>query len=206
MISLGSKRSRAVRLLAIAVLLLVSTSGARAESRPYQIDPDHFSVGFLVHHVSFAKVLGMFREASGEYSFDEETGALSDLKIVVKTASLFTNQKKRDEHLRSADFFNVSEFPEMTFVASSARATGTRTYEIQGKLTLLGVTNPLTLAVTWNKSGKSPVGGLFNKPYVMGVSARGALARSTFGMSYAVSNGWVGDDVELIIEFEAIRQ
>ncbi len=200
------KRHRAVRSLTIAGLLLVATSGVQAEVRRYQIDPAHFSVGFLVHHVNFAKVLGMFRQASGRYSFDEETGTLSDVSIVVKTDSLFTNEKKRDEHLRSADFFNVVEFPEMTFVASSGRGTGPRSYEIEGQLTLLGVTRPLTLVATWNKSGESPVGGLFSKPYVMGVSARGTLTRTAFGMTYAVSNGWVGEEVELIIELEAIRQ
>jgi polyisoprenoid-binding protein YceI len=201
-----SERYRWARSLAIASLLLAATPGAQAEARQYQIDPAHFTVGFLVEHVGFAKVLGMFREASGSYRFDEETGTLSDVSIVIRTDSLFTNEKKRDEHLRGPDFFNVAEFPEITFVAATATTSDPRTYAIEGELTLLGVTRPLALTATWNKSGESPVGGLFNKPYVMGVSVRGTLTRSAFGMTYAVSNGWVGDDVELIIELEAIRK
>jgi polyisoprenoid-binding protein YceI len=64
----------------------------------------------------------------------------------------------------------------------------------------------LTLQATWNKSAPSPLGGFLSKPYVMGVSARGSFKRSTFGMTYGVANGWVGDEVSLIIEFEAVRQ
>ena len=69
---------------------------------------------------------------------------------------------------------------------------------------LLGVTQPVTLQVTLNKIGEYPFGNPI--PYVVGVSVRGTVKRSAFGMSYAVDNGWVGDDIEVIIEFEAIRQ
>jgi polyisoprenoid-binding protein YceI len=88
------------------------------------------------------------------------------------------------------------------FTAAGAKRTGERTFEIPGQLELLGRSQPLTLAATWNKSGPSPI----EKSYVMGVSARGSFKRSSHGMNYAVSNGWVGDEVPLIIEFEAKRK
>ena len=174
-----------------------------AEGAEYKLDPDHTSVGFLVDHIGYAKVLGLFREAEGSFQFDEESGELSDLSVVIETDSVFTNHKKRDKHLKSADFLNTREFSTMTFTAKTARRTDDRTYLVDGELKLLGKSGPLTLDATWNKSGKYPLDG---NPYVMGVSARGRFTRSHYGMTYAVDNGWVGDEVELIIEFEARRQ
>jgi len=177
-----------------------------AQATRYEIDPDHLTVAFLVDHVGYAKTLGMFRTARGSFSFDESGARLSAVSIEVDTSSVFTNQRKRDDHLKGPDFLNSNEFPRMVFTADTARRTGERTFEIGGQLQLLGKSQPLTLQATWNKSAESPLGGLGRKPYVMGVSARGSFKRSAFGMNYAVSNGWVGDEVALIIEFEAVRQ
>lgn len=183
-----------------------------AQTARYELDPDHLTVAFLVDHIGYAKSLGMFRAASGGYNFDEASGRLTALRIEVQTDSVFTNQRKRDEHLKGPDFLNSTEFPRMVFTADAAQRIGegsnNRKFEIKGQLQLLGKTQPLTLQATWNKSAESPLGGgLFaRKPYVMGVSARGSFKRSAFGMNYGVANGWVGDEMELIIEFEAIRQ
>jgi polyisoprenoid-binding protein YceI len=196
-------------LATILYLGVISTASvALAEPARYKIDPDHLSVGFLVDHIGYQKLLGMFRKASGSYMFDEANGELSDIEVVIETESVFSNHRKRDEHLRSADFLNSKEFPQMIFQSDSAERTGERTYSIKGKLQLLGKTNPVTLLATWNKSAQYPFGGglLGDKPYVMGVSARGSFRRSDYGMNYSVDNGWVGDEVELIIELEAIRQ
>jgi polyisoprenoid-binding protein YceI len=193
----------------VCLALLTFVPAALAEPAEYVIDPNHFSAGFLVHHLGYAKVLGLFRKAGGSFNFDESTGVLSAVKVVITTDSVFTNQKKRDEHLRSADFLNSAEFPEMTFTADSAQRRGERDFVIEGQLTLLGKSLPLTLTATWNKSDTYPFNpsGLFgSNPYVMGVSARGSFKRSAYGMAYGVDNGWVGDEVELILEFEAQRQ
>lgn len=193
-------------LAALALTALLGTGAALAQPQRYEIDPDHLSLGFLVDHIGYAKVLGMFRSARGSYRFDEATGTLSDVRIEVDTASVFSNQRKRDDHLKGPDFLNSGEFPRMVFTAGSARRTAERQYEITGQLELLGKSQPLTLQATWNKSAESPLGGFGRKPYVMGVSARGSFKRSAYGMNYAVANGWVGDTVDLIIEFEAVRQ
>ena len=187
-----------------AALLLMCAAAvpARAEPARYELDPEHLTVAFLVDHIGYAKVLGMFRAARGSYSFDEATAALSQLRIEVDTQSVFSNFANRDRHLKSADFLNASEFPRMVFTADSAKRTGERNFEITGQLELLGRSQPLTLNATWNKSGTSPI----DKTYVMGVSARGSFKRSAYGMNYAVANGWVGDEVALIIEFEAKRK
>ncbi|OUM03463.1 YceI family protein [Variovorax sp. JS1663] len=193
----------AARALSAALLLMLAAAApARAEPARYELDPEHLTVAFLVDHIGYAKVLGMFRAARGSYSFDEATAALSTLRIEVDTQSVFSNFASRDRHLKSADFLNSSEFPRMVFTADGAKRTGERSFEIVGQLELLGRSQPLTLNATWNKSGASPI----DKTYVMGVSARGSFKRSAYGMNYAVANGWVGDEVALIIEFEAKRK
>ena len=185
---------------------LLAAAPAQAQTARYEIDPDHLTVAFLVDHVGYAKVLGMFRAARGSYRFDEARAELSDLRIEVETASVFSNQRKRDDHLKGPDFLNSAEFPRMVFTAAAARRTGERSFEIAGQLEMLGKTQPLTLQATWNKSAESPLGGLFRKPYVMGVSARGSFKRRAYGMNYALADGWVGDEVALIVELEAVRQ
>jgi polyisoprenoid-binding protein YceI len=189
--------------LRIGALCLLSAA-VHAESARYQIDPEHFSVGFLVDHVGYAKVLGMFQKASGTYAFDEKTGALSDVRLVIDADSVYTAHRKRDNHLRSPDFLNAGEFRDIVFTGAAAKRTGERTFVVEGQLQMIGKTQPITLNVTWNKSGKYELPGA--DAYVMGVSARGSFKRSGFGMSYGVANGWVGDTVDLIVEFEAKRK
>jgi polyisoprenoid-binding protein YceI len=187
-------------------LSLAPVAPATAQAARYELDPDHLTVAFLVDHIGYAKTLGLFRTARGSYSFDEAAARLTAVRIEVDTASVFSNQRKRDDHLKGPDFLNSSEFPRMVFTAGSARRTADRQFEIAGQLELLGKSLPLTLQATWNKSAESPIGGIGRKPYVMGVSARGSFKRSAYGMNYAVANGWVGDTVDLIIELEAVRQ
>ncbi|NDZ12343.1 hypothetical protein C7T35_07465 [Variovorax sp. WS11] len=195
-------KAPAVRTLCATFLLALATVSARAEPARYELDPEHLTAAFLVDHIGYAKVLGMFRAARGSYSFDEATAALSQVRIEIDTQSVFSNYAKRDQHLKSADFLNSAEFPRMVFTAADAKRTGERTFEIAGHLELLGRSQPLTLSATWNKSGTSPI----DKNYIMGVSARGSFKRSAYGMRYGVDNGWVGDKVALIIEFEARRK
>jgi polyisoprenoid-binding protein YceI len=183
--------------------VLVWLQQARAQPARYELDPEHVTVGFLVEHVGYAKVLGRFADVEGSYRFDERTGELSDLRVEVATTSVSTDHGERDEHLASADFLSSDRFPRMVFTAATARRTGERTFEVRGELQLLGRTLPLTLDATWNKSGAYPFGG---SAYVMGVSAHGSLRRSAYGMTYGVDNGWVGDEVEIIIELEARKR
>jgi polyisoprenoid-binding protein YceI len=188
--------------------LLLAAVPAQAKSEKYVIDPEHFSIALLVRHIGYFDLVGLFTEGAGSFVFDETKPEVTDIRVTIKTESYFSGHKKRDDHVRSADFLNAKEFPEMVFVGKSSEKTGDRTGKIRGELTFRGVTKPLTLDVTWLKSAEYPIGGgLFGgKPYVTGINARGALKRSDFGMTYAVDNGLVGDEVTLIIGFEAQRQ
>lgn len=191
--------------LAAAALLVigVSVSPAKAEPREFTLDQEHFSIGFLVHHLGLADVLGMFREASGSFVYDDEANTVSDVEITIQTASVFTNHERRDEHLRGPDFLNAKEYPTMTFTADEAVKTGENTAKLKGELTMLGVTKPLTLDVTYKGGTFYPFG---DGHYAVGISARGTVKRTDYGMTYAAANGWVGDEIHLIIEFEAKRQ
>lgn len=187
---------------ALCAGLLCAALPAFAQSARYEIDTDHLTLAFLVEHIGYAKVLGQFRKASGSYSFDEASGQLGAVRIEVETDSVSSQHNGRDRHLRGGDFLNASSFPRMVFTAAGGKRTGERHYEIAGELELLGRRQPLTLTASWNKSAPSPI----TKQHTMGVSARGSLKRSAFGMDYGVANGWVGDEVQLLIEFEAIRK
>lgn len=193
-------------LIASAALLLLTAvlvQTARAEMATYKLDPAHVAVVFLVHHIGFADTVGRFNKIEGSFDFDEDRRALGAGEIVIDTASVDTGHEARDNHLRGTDFFNVAEHPQMTFSFEGGEALSERTGKVTGTLSLLGVERPVSLDVTWNKSGRYPFGP---KSYVVGISARGTVKRSEFGMMYAVENEWVGDDIALIIEIEAIRQ
>jgi polyisoprenoid-binding protein YceI len=175
-----------------------------ASEEEYIIDKSHFSIGFLVEHVGYAKTLGMFRDIDGSYIHDVKNKKINDINIVINTDSVFTNDEKRDEHLRSPDFLHVDKYPEMVFKATDIKINNNETI-INGNLTLLGITKPLVLTGKINKIGKYPFGGII-KPYVMGISAKGTIKRSDHAMMYAIKDNLVGDEIELIIEFEARRQ
>jgi len=200
---------RTVGGLAGLALLAVGTVPDTANAKPeaYKLDPDHTSIGFLVMHIGYQRQLGMFLEKEGTLTFDRETGQLSDLTVTIETDSVFTGHEKRDNHLKGGDFLNAEEFPTMTFVGQRVEQTGESSGTLHGELTLLGVTRPLALDVTFNKAAEYPFGGgLFGGPnFVVGFSARATIERSQYGMTYGVDNGLVGDKVELIIEAEAIR-
>ncbi len=185
-----------------ALALAAFDGHATAESARYELDPEHLTIAFLVEHIGYAKTLGAFRSASGDYTFDEATGTLSAVRVVVATNSVDTHHEARDRHLTSRDFLNSGTHPTMTFTAESARRTGERTFIVAGELELLGVRRPLTLEATVNKTAPYPIGA---RTEVMGVSLRGTLERSAFGMTYGLADGLVGDNVELLIELEARR-
>jgi len=199
---------RWLRALAVGVAVVTATGDARAQFRDYVLDPGHTSIGFMVHHIGYADTLGLFTEVRGRFAYDESAPALRDVYVEVDAASIFSNNEARDQHARNADFLDVEDHPTIVFEGTEATPTGARTGTITGDLTLRGVTREVTFDLELNKAGRypfDPTGG-GEPPYVVGVSARATINRSDFGMTYAVEPGWVGDEVALIVEFEAIRQ
>lgn len=183
---------------------LLSPAAAQADFDSYTIDPAHFSVGFMAHHLGYNQVLGMFLAGAGSFEYDADGPAVRNIEVTVEAGSVFTNHDARDGHLRSDDFLDAEANPTVRFVGLEAEQTGDNTGLVHGELTLRGETRPVTFEVTLNKEADYPFGA--GPPHVVGVSVRGTVKRSEFGSTYAVDNGWVGDEVALIIEFEAIRQ
>lgn len=193
------------RIVTLAGVLACAGGASATDAAPatYEIDPDHATVAFLVAHIGYAKVLGRFTAVEGTFEFDEEAGELDNVAVTVAAASVATDHEARDRHVRDRDFLDAERFPNIAFAAARARRTGERTFAIVGELTLLGNTRPCVLQATLNKSAEYPIG---DRAHVLGVSARGQLSRSEFGMFYGVANGLVGDEVEIIVEIEARRR
>ena len=163
----------------------------------YAIDTSHTSVTFSVDHMGYSKVVGRFNELEGSLNIDEKKS--SNLDVTIKAASIDTNHDKRDDHLRSPDFFNAKQFPTITFKSPVALKDGKKTGELQGELELLGVTKPVKLTLTKGNEGKDPWG-----LYRIGYIATTTVKRSDFGMNFM--QGGIGDDIEITINFEAVKQ
>lgn len=176
-----------------------AVSPAFAAPVSYKIDPAHTAVAFIVNHVGFSNVIGRFNTVGGDVSFDKDAVEKSTVTVTIDTTSVDTNHAKRDEHLRSPDFFNAKEFPKMTFKSTKIEKTGDKTGKLHGDLTMLGVTKPVVLDVTFNKDGVSPA----SKLETAGFSARGTVKRTEFGMKYGAPA--IGDDIQLLIEVEAVK-
>ncbi|AWK89392.1 YceI family protein [Azospirillum thermophilum] len=194
------------KMLFAALLATTTLAAAAPAARPamaapvsYKIDPAHLSVAFIVDHLGFSKLIGRFNSAAGDVTFDKDAVEKSSVSVAIDTASVDTNHAKRDEHLRSPDFFNAKEFPKMTFKSTRIEKTGERTGKLHGDFTMLGVTKPVVLDVTFNKDGVSPA----SKLETAGFSARGTIKRSDFGMKYGVPA--IGDEIQLLIEAEAVK-
>ncbi len=195
------KTKKTVACLGVAVLPL----GALAAPEIYTIDPYHTYAHFEVDHLGVSRMRGRFDRTSGRFTIDRaaKTGSV---ELAIETASLTTGDndkgsrpRARDEHLRGADFFNVAEFPRMTFKSTGVKFSGDSPAEITGQLTLLGVSRPLTIKVTRWVCKDNPM----NRRPMCGGNGAGALKRSDFGMKYGIPA--VGDELDLFFEFEGYR-
>lgn len=184
--------------LAVAGTLLFSAGVARADGvEKYTFDKPHTQVIFSVNHLGFTNSYGRFLDYDGGFTLDRVDPTKSTVDATIKTASLDMGDGKWDEHLKSPDFFNVAQFPTMHFVSTKVTKTGEKTADVDGNMTILGVTKPLTLHVTYNNSGVFPMN---DKMYVAGFSATAKLKRSDFGMTKYVP--MVGDDVNITLEVQ----
>ena len=143
------------RLAVLAAALAVASPALAADT--YQFDKSHTTVGFQVRHI-VTNVGGKFQDFSGTIQVDRVKPESSSVEFTIQAASIDTNEPKRDEHLKSPDFFDVANQPTITFKSTSVKATGKDAYEVTGNLTMRGVTKPITLPVTFLGEGKDPWG------------------------------------------------
>ncbi len=186
--------------------LLVSAPLAAAPAT-YRIDPEHFSIAFLIEHIGYERLIGQFTRASGDFVYDEQSKQLRSGVVEVHAASVSTHHEPRDNHVRSGDFLDAEKHPLIRFVATAYQPDGRSGSEpggiLRGDLTMLGQTHPVELKVRLNKAAQYPFG---HRKHTLGVSVRATIRRSRWGMHYGVTNKMVGDEVELLFEFEALRQ
>lgn len=164
----------------------------------YKIDPVHSSVGFGAMHLGVTNFYGRFDDISGTVVFDKENPAKSSVELSVKTDTVDTHEPKRDQHLKSPDFFNVKQFPVITFKSNKVEANGD-SYKITGDFTLHGVTKPLTVEFKKGGEGKGMQGETRS-----GGETRFTIKRSDFGMNFM--QGVVGDEISVMLSLEGIKQ
>jgi polyisoprenoid-binding protein YceI len=185
--------------IVLGLLLLSCPAGAKAPDR-YIYDPVHTQVMFSIDHLGFSHTHGKFAKFRGGFLFDEAGPEMSQVEAVIDTASIDMGSDFWNRQMRGKDFFDADKFPEMIFRGTKVEKTAPRKGRVAGELTLLGVTKPLSLDVTYNGSGRNP----YNKNYIAGFSVSGVIRRSDFGMTYGLPE--IGDEVKLQIEVEGIRQ
>lgn len=190
--------------LVITAFLALPTA-ALAAPEAFTIDPYHTYPNFTVDHLGVSTMYGRFDKTSGKVTLDRAAKSGS-IDLTIETASVTTGDvergsrpRTRDEHLRSADFFNVAEFPKATFKSAKFTFNGDNLSAIDGDLTLIGVTKPVRLTVDRFKC--NPASG--NNKERCGGNATGKFKRSDFGMKYGVPN--IGDEITLLVEFEATK-
>ena len=182
----------------VLALSLLGLSSGMAFADNYTIDPAHTYPNFTISHAGFSTIHGRFDKSEGKMTLDvaKKTGSV---EISVDVASVNTGFAKRDEHLRSPDFFNAGESPKMTFKSTKVNFSGDKVASVEGALTIAKTTKPVTLTVTAMKCDTNP----FSKKFSCGFDATTRIKRSDFGIKYGVPA--IGDDVSIEIGMEAIK-
>jgi len=188
-----------------ALLLAIVPFAAIAAPETYTIDPYHTFPNFTVDHLGISTIYGRFNKNSGKVTIDRAAKTAS-IELNIETASVDTGDvekggraRTRDEHLRTADFFNAAEFPRMTFKSTKVAFSGDNPSVIEGDLTMVGVTKPVSLTVDRFKC--NPASG--NNKERCGGNATGKIKRSDFGMKFGIPN--LSDEVTLLIMLEAVK-
>jgi polyisoprenoid-binding protein YceI len=172
----------------------------------WTIDPDHSNVGFKVRHLMVSNVKGSFEKHTGVVEINDKDITKSKVEVSIDTNSINTNVQKRDEHLRSADFFDVAKYPAMTFVSKKVAKAGKDKLKVTGDLTLHGITKQVVLDVEGpSKESKDPWGNIRK-----GATAITKINRKDFGLVWnaALETGGVavGEEITITMEIEMIKK
>ena len=189
------------KLFAAVVLTTLAALPLRADN--FAVDPNHSEVSFHIRHM-VSQVRGRFNEFSGTVQLDPKNLPSSSVEFHIKAASIDTGVADRDKHLRSADFFDVEKYPEITFKSESIQPAGKDKYNVTGTLTMHGVSKKVTLPVTYG--GQVKVGGSTRA----GFQTETTLDRKDYGIIWnkALDAGgaMLGDDVSVSINLEALKK
>ncbi len=192
-----------IKVIAAVVILAMPTFASAAT---WSIDPDHSNVGFKVRHMMVSNVKGEFGKFNGIVDIDDKDVTKSKVEVTIDTASISTGVAKRDEHLKSADFFDVAKYPTMTFVSQKVKNVGNDKLKVYGYLTLHGVTREVVLEVEGpTRAYKDPWGNIKR-----GTSAIAKINRKDFGLTWntAIESGGVavGEEITISLEIELLKK
>ncbi|AZQ86123.1 YceI family protein [Colwellia sp. Arc7-635] len=181
----------------LASALLTSSAFIPAIAADYVIDTKgaHASINFEASHMGFSVLAGRFNDFSGNFSYDKDNISASKISVTVDTSSFDSNHAKRDKHVRSDDFLDVSKYAQATFVSSKVNDKGEGKLEITGTFTMHGVSKPLVIDAVKVGEGDDPWGG-----YRAGFSGTATIAMGDFGFKKDFGK------VDLILHIEGIRQ
>lgn len=185
--------------LMVFLCAMLSISMVSAETEYYTIDRNHTFPHFAIDHMGFSTMYGRFDLTTGKVIIDRENNnGYIDIKIAA--VSITTGHNKRDTHLRSPDFLNVMEFPNIIYQSRNIKFLSKEKAQVEGDLTMLGVTKSVPLDVHKIRCGKNPM----SKQDTCGFEATASIKRSDFGSNYGRPN--VGDNMKLWFEVEAIKE
>jgi len=191
--------------MAVLALGLISTPALAASTAPkgtYTLEPNHTQVVFAIKHMGISTFYGRFGKISGTLNFDPAKPEASVLNVQIDMHVVETHVPELDNTL-SNSVFQSDKFPTATFTATKLQKTGDASGIVTGDLTIAGVTRPVSLNVTFN-GGRGT--GDATQPYRIGFDATASVKRSDFGLTQMMWSGFVGDDVQLMIEAEAVRK
>jgi polyisoprenoid-binding protein YceI len=171
----------------------------------WNVDATHSSIDFTIKHMMIAKVKGSFNSFEAQIEADPEDLTTANVQFSIDLSSIDTRNADRDNHLRTGDFFDIEQYPKMTFQSTSITKKGEGEYNVTGNVSLHGVTRPESFTVSFEGAGKDPWGN-----EKVGFSGNGSLKRSDYGLTYnaALETGGflIGDEVKVSIEIEAGKQ
>lgn len=183
---------------------MATTAAQTTTKAPWQIDVAHSQVEFAVKHMMISTVKGRFASFGGTIAYDAADPAATSVDVTIDVASIDTRQEQRDNHLRSADFFDAEKWPAIRYVSRRVEQVGDGEYRLIGDLTIRDITREVALDVTSEGSGKNPWG-----QEVIGFSAKGKIDRTAFGLTWnqALETGGilVGNEIKISIDLELSR-
>jgi polyisoprenoid-binding protein YceI len=168
-----------------------------AGAEVFSVDDVHSTALFRVHHLGAGQFWGRFNDISGTFTVNGGKPEGVTFDVTIKTESVDTGTEKLDQHLRSPDFFNAKEFPNLTFKSTSVKAGPKPGWlEVAGDLSMHGVTKPVTAMMEWTGTNDGPMGRR------AGYEATFSIRRSDWGISYGVDKGAIGDEVRIVVGLE----
>jgi polyisoprenoid-binding protein YceI len=189
----------------LSLFILLATVFMATAQTTWKADVAHSKVQFSISHMVISEVTGRFKDFDATLIQTNDDLSDSKLNATIKVNSINTDNEKRDEHLKSADFFDAEKYPEMTFVSKSFTKSGKATYKISGDLTMHGITKPVVLDTKFNGQVKDPWGNM-----IAGFKATTIVNRKDFGIVWnkALETGGVlvGEDVSVTIIVEMQKE